>query len=418
MPKAAATKDTAAKDSATPQQAPQQDFLREEAPALLVRRTLSGAFPPDPKNVLQLQRTLGNQGTLRLLQREHPLIQRDLDAERLRRALAHYEARRDNYPQFLVRRVQAALSVPITGLVDEATVQALARRQEGAEGRAPTMRSTSLSASVDGILTPEQMLDIVEVGLERRSERAAYLEDADTLSAGWGTMTPDARLSAFAANINERLTAADVPVCTVVRGTDLPSGTLARFLDPTWTIAIHPQALDAPVMGVDAMTAVYHEARHAEQSWLALVYTIQNHPSYLPDLSFPNTHPDVVAAAHDAPALAGRSAHLARMFAHWFYENSIGRGADPAFLVPLTDAYCEARRAYGAAPGAETRRALDEARRARQEGVRQYANWWHESDTHFLEGVLASEYRGAHPGRPDATPDCCPPGTPPDPGPS
>jgi hypothetical protein len=374
-----------------------QQISPEAGLSALAIPTRVSAPPPDPCRVLQLQRQLGNSVTRQLLTPTHtPVLQRDLDAAQVQAALRHYTADPEHYTGFLIRRVQNFLSVPISGAMDEATVQAIALRQ-GDGG--------------NGIVTYFQMLEWVGVGMERAEERAVYQSDMNQLAPQWASLSANDRLRRLAEAVNGRLGATGTPAPTFIRSDEMGSS-VGRFTNTDWTVRINGQVLDTPALTADVVSTVYHEVRHAEQHWLAIRYLLQfvfnpmQHLNVALGIETFSVPSHVRDAATSTPELTGQARHLGRMFAYQFYQDAVDE--DPTTLLgPPTEAYCEARDRDRREHSDESRRALDETRESWMAARRVYAAWWHEQDAHLIGDLVREEFAAAHPEAPRAEIDVC-----------
>lgn len=403
----------------TSDSAPQSAFVGGTLPYSILGTVTPNMPPLNPNQILQLQRAIGNQASIRLLNNHRTAIQRTISDVQLQRALQYYQDHASEYSGVLIRRVQAHFGVRISGTMNAETVQAIAgwQTQRERSDAPPTM--VLPDSRVDGILSPAEMFDIVGTGLERREEREAYVESTTAIGDQWASLTPARRLELLRAQLNQRLEAIGVPQCQITSDGDLPSQVLAEFTSRNWSIHINESILQDAEMSVDLVSTLYHEARHAEQWWLAIRWMIQSRrmvegittsfalPLNEPDLTFENIPDEIISQARSSAVLAGDERQMGRMMAWTFFESPTASDQNPEFMTPLTRAFCDAQRAHRENPSPETERRIEEARQAWEEGHALYVDWWHEQDTHQLQGVISGEYSEANPDAPHREPDVC-----------
>lgn len=413
-----------------PKQAQQPDLesLQHEQPSVFnVLKLATSATPPPPDalphaQVLQLQRAVGNQATIEILQHAPgSRLQRDLSDEQVAQAMAYYESRAEAYPSLLIRRIQAAARVRITGRMNEATVQGIARLVQSRE-QLPTNRSVATERFSNGILSPEEMVDIVGVGMERREERTAYVREATEAANDWSNQategdeegTIQARLRVLLPMINERMLDA-VPDVRMEAHDSLGAAN-AEFEKTFWVVRVSRNALLTPQLSSTLVNHLYHEARHAEQRFLALCYDMHIASNGItgsrgfwgtsyqgwPDNVQGAAREEGVAVLNSSPSVMG----MGRRFHHVYFTREAEHSVENHLRGP-TQALCAARQAVQDDPTPANNTRLQDAQQAFNAAQQEYANWWNEQDSRFVGGLVEAEFRRLNPNAPigNSTPD-------------
>lgn len=168
-----------------------------------------------------------------------------------------YAAKKQQYTPEIIKQIQAKVGVTQTGEINSETVQAVALWQQ-----------SNPPLKVDGMAGPRTLPAAFASGLAEEKSINQYVGAAKTIQTQWATLkTPQARASALIKVVNERLSAAGVPICNqALKDLGAAAGQLSF---ETWTIDLGKEAFSKATL-TDAEAAeiadtVYHEARHAEQ---------------------------------------------------------------------------------------------------------------------------------------------------------
>lgn len=359
---------------------------------------ISSAFitsppPLNSKQIIQLQRTIGNQATIRLIQSQNQQIQRISDEE-AEQGLRAYRLHRGSYPSSLIRRVQQRLGVNITGVMNTETVHAIA----------DWAQNEFVNSSSIGFESAERLLQFVATGVERNFEREEYIIGAERVARQWTSLgNASARASAFEPILNNRLRASRVPpLSAVATSDDLSPRVVAHFDESEWRLLITPQLLEHRTLPSNMVGTLYHEIRHAEQMWYIIRYYVQHNMPI--DFQIP---PNVIAAAEASPELTEREEYQARMFEHSWIENSPVRQGSQSHTMEnrrqqdqALENYCDARNDGDE----ETMIAIGEAFNQHRG---QYQSMWHEGDANMLGNIISSEYSDRNPTADSVDQDPC-----------
>ncbi len=353
-------------------------------------------------SVLALQRLIGNRATQNVLQREGedgaeaapdasveeaPLLSPNQTVI----ALSYYQQRRAEYTTDVISRIQTAVGItPATGVMDNATVQAVARFQ----AQDPLLH-------VDGMAGPRTLPAAFPSGLADEERLDSFVEGATDIESRWAEFPDaDARVNALTSLVNERLVASGVPACLVVVN-DLPN-LLGQFDFTTWTLEIGRPAFANDTISneeaADAADTVYHEARHAEQ-WFRMAQYLAGQGR---NAAFIATHmsiPAAQAAAAEADPLTRGS--MEYLIADGWYQSVYGTGSADRerTLTELSDADTAldaAQAAFDADPSPANQAMLTAATERRQAAFDAYQQLPEENDAwrtggRVTAGMLATD---------------------------
>lgn len=172
-------------------------------------------------------------------------------------AVSFYTSQPDLYPPDVIRKIQAAVKSPETGVADADMAQGVARYQG------------SNFLKVDGMAGPRTLPRLFESGLATKADRAAFIATGKQVEAEWATLaTPEARAAKLFEGIKPLLDAEGIPTPTLaVEDLGKASG---MFSSGPWKLSLDRAALSAPTIDDDAArslsSTIYHEARHCEQN--------------------------------------------------------------------------------------------------------------------------------------------------------
>ena len=294
----------------------------------------------NPRNLLQLQRMVGNRAVLRLLQR-------DLTAEppftvltqpQVAQALAWYAGQTHRYTPQIIQQIRGEVERgSITGPLTADDVQAIAQWQlenniEEHDGRAGTITLAAMFPS--GLATDEAI--------------GAFAGAAQGLEREWQFLDATQRLQRLEQIINDRLQAAGVPHVSLLPSTDIQDQ--GQFHRDHWHMLVSQSTLDGSSGGTltsgdipeiafaDVVEVLYHEARHAEQAFLRarMLAGRGQSASYIRRyLRLPDSPVDIAASAVANPLAPDSMSSL------------IAQGWDDAEMGPGYEEYDETYRVLG-----------------------------------------------------------------------
>lgn len=355
----------------------------------------------NPREVLQLQRMIGNRAVHQIIMRQETAQEVELGVGALseaevEQALAFYQrpTLSARYTPEIIGQIQQVVGVPITQIMDEPTIQAIARWQFEHDLRA------------DGIAGPQVLPIMFPSGLATDDSIESYTNAVDGLDVQWQNAPPGAtplataqqRAADLMAIINQRLGDLGIPPLTpIVRR--MRGRAVGDLNYPRWQMRLNrvlfSQAIDDPTFN-DMVTTVYHEARHAEQFFrIAQMLAGRGRtPTQIHRLTQIPT--DVCKLAAAQPVAPGS---MEAAIAEGWYDSWYGDAAE------LSEVYGEAALSgdilnhaealHEANPTARTERRVEAAHerfgRAREE-------YWEipmETDTHALDERLEAAMEGA-----------------------
>ena len=271
---------------------------------------------------------------------------------------------------------------------------------------------------------PVRLEDVLPVtgpgvlGLNKSVHRYLYLLAVRAAVDVWSALAPAERqaqgqalMRTLLAAANERLEAIGVPA--VALDAEGESSTLAMFFYESWDmeISIVPGNRDEALR---VASMIWHEARHAEQAFLALRY-LAGGPPDLPALeATQDIAPHVLLRATEHVPAAGSAAHVAGE--HWAAEYFEPGAAETYRQVSSDlDALAEAvdgrvqdfRQAESAGAGQAELDELSKAHLAAsqkltQDGFRPYVSRPREWDAYYTQDLLGPVTKTAAPGPPGA----------------
>jgi hypothetical protein len=264
-----------------------------------------------PERVLRLSHLIGNAGVARALA-SGQLQRQPADAKRAE----------------LAQAVRAA-----AGLADPEVMEPIVRRLDEVGATKEERDAAFMTAGFRGLALPSQV--------------SAYVSEA------WGVMALIPTYKGFAARaklvldtVNRRLVAVGVPpMAKVVRGGWWKGSPIGEFLSSDWAMLMHPDLeRDQPDYLRTVMAYAYHEARHAEQSWLVtrLATTTETNDAVVArSVGVPVR---IVRLARNAPPLTPGEARLATRIRD--DPGAAARKKLAGELVPVIEAL-QARKAAG-----------------------------------------------------------------------
>lgn len=295
------------------------------------RPATTGATRRSPRQpILALQSAAGNRavaGLLAAVQRENgdaeaaPADDRPLTGAQVNDAIRYYTSQPWRYTPAIIRQIQSAVGVAAEGRVNEETVQAVARWQDGQGSGDPPL-------VVDGKAGPRTLPRLFRSGLNVVEEAHGFGEAAQTgVIDRWAELTPQERAAELVRLVNVRLQAAGVPP-VIPNATD--TGVAAGQFDfGTWQMEVGLPALSGAQVtrdeAAEIVDTIYHEARHAEQ-WFRMAQMRagrgRSAAGIISDLR--GIPPHVADAAVAAPLARGT---MEALIAEGWYESVYGSGA-------------------------------------------------------------------------------------------
>lgn len=184
-------------------------------------------------------------------------VQVSLSAAEVARARSYYVTQPGKYTPEVISEIQGAVGVSPSGKIDDETIQGVA----GFQAEINRSRRPSPPLAVDGIAGPRTLPILLPVGLATQDSVDAYVADVNALEPELAAATtPKEKADLLAGAAGARLAAAGVPPLEEI----VVAGDVNRFTPSDWQITLSPKILDDPER---AAAVLYHEARHAEQSW-------------------------------------------------------------------------------------------------------------------------------------------------------
>lgn len=344
-----------------------------------------------------------------------PVRPRSLGPEQVRTALTFYRDQPEIFTAETLAQMRRNLGLVITSpALDEDLVQAVAHHQKEQGG----------TAEVDGTADGDTLPGLIPFGL-RQEPRTPVPTDRDvptpqgggpverrSLDEGpasafvarcekrlidpWLVLSPDGRRSIAEELVNQSLQEQGVPpVKVTLDGTfGAGEGTQAQFRIPMWQIEFGPHAFAQPRMSYDLhikhlLTSLYHEARHAEQTFTVarlLRGAGLDHEETLERICREGTvaaqklelaGADPIRPGSPQAAVATQWLQSMPQFTFWdAIKYLLGIGPE---IKPLADQavdaeqeLMEARQRWRADPTAENWKAYEEAEAAYEEAYRRY----------------------------------------------
>jgi hypothetical protein len=302
-------------------------------------------------------------------------------------AKSWYAGRRTQYTPEIIRQIQTSLGVGVTGIINDETVQAVARWQQ-----------SNPPLKVDGMAGPRSLPALFSSGLARSDEMDQYVTEAKQVQTNWATLaTAQARADALMVIVNARLTSAGVPTCVGVLR-DL--GAAAGQLDfPTWQIDLGQQAFSRATItddqAAEIANTVYHEARHAEQ-WFRMAQMLAGQGRAARQIEIQMGIPARIAVQAFSNPLAQGS--MEALIAQGWYESVYGARANYRNRV-LTEALSSktaldaAQTAFDTNPTPANQARLTAARRRFDVAYQKYVDLPEEADAHRVGNAVEARYR-------------------------
>jgi hypothetical protein len=237
-----------------------------------------------------------------------------LSGKKLEAAKAFYAGNTADFSEEIIRQIQAKVATAETGVMDDPTLQAIAKFQ----------KSAGLSA--DGMLGPKSLPKLFAHGLATAEVEQEFSQDY--LGVDWSSLkTAEERGGKMVDLINKQLKAAGVPECAVRVG-DLGEDS-GQFDFTDWTILVGSDFLSKEKLTRkqldDFANTVIHEARHAEQ-WFNMAQKLAGEGKKAKDIADEMGIPTKIAKAACANPI-GKGQVKSLVAKNW-YESIYGSGSD------------------------------------------------------------------------------------------
>lgn len=307
---------------------------RQITPAHTIQQARLAPGWLSPHDVLHVQRLIGNRAVVSLL---HGTVQRQVQREDeqlvappdMVTAINFYLAHHAQYTPAMVKKIEQAMGVPVTGVMDDKFVQAVARWQK-----------KNGKTKANGILDAGNLAILFPGGLAETKSQEEFVEAAkDVMEGGWAGKTKEKRGDALVAKVNQRLKAANVPEIKerVFEAMDT-EGAVGEFDRTRWVMRLDPESLEAKSLdeleGADLADTVYHEARHAEQ-FFSIARMLAGKGKTASQIAAELTIPADIADKAVAAKLEKGSAEA--IMAEGWYESMLG-GENQAYRERLEEA--------------------------------------------------------------------------------
>ena len=189
-----------------------------------------------------------------------------LTASQIQASKAWYAARKDQYTPAVLRDIQKKLGLPVTGKVDTATLQGVARWQTA--HRPLPIAGQQDKFPVNGRADATLLNHLFPSGLNRPDILKTYTRNFKVLAEKWPTLTPDQRQNQLYLLVSGALKTAQVPAVSL--GTEIfEDRTNAEFTPEYWRINVSRALLNSKTLSTQDAAALadtlLHESEHTLQ---------------------------------------------------------------------------------------------------------------------------------------------------------
>ncbi len=272
-------------------------FASSRGKLAITSRTTTGENRRQP--ILELQRSAGNTAVSELVthvQRQIAIDVSPLTDEQVAKATSFYVRQPKRYTPEIISQIQTRVGATATGVIDESTIQAVARFQQGN----PPLK-------VDGMAGPRTLPEAFVIGLEQPGEIEKFAKAAKGVVGQWATLgTAAKRGEALVKEINDRLIAIGVPpIAQAITNTENDG----EFDFTTWTMDLGRDAFTPNTISdadaAEVVDTVYHESRHAEQ-WFRMAQMLAGRKNVATAIAARMTIPlDIAKKAVASPLARG-----------------------------------------------------------------------------------------------------------------
>ncbi len=237
-----------------------------------------------------------------------------LSAEKLERAKAFYSGNVTDFTTEVITEFQGKLGTSPTGVIDDATLQAIAKFQQ------------DNGLAIDGKLGTKSLPKLFAHGLATDDAQQSFAKDY--LGMDWSKLTTaQARGQAIVDHINKQLKAACVPEVTInLQDLDGDSG---RFSFSNWFIRLDEAFLTKDVHTEaeldDFANTIIHEARHAEQ-WYNMAQRLAGEGKTAEEIMTQTSLPERIAKEAVADPIGKNTAKS--LVVKGMYESVYGSGSE------------------------------------------------------------------------------------------
>jgi len=362
---------------------------------------------PTVSHILHLQATRGNQAVQRMLAVQREDDDQDaapdvaapvgiLNRQQVALARSFYRLQARRYTPDIISQIQTSVGTTATGIMSNDDVQAVANWQQTLNA------SEEPGLKVDGIVGPNTLPTLFRNGLAAQDQIDQYSGEAREILERWDELgTPEARINALVAKVNEYLANAGVPPCAaIISGA---AGNLGQFEFATWSLDIGRPAFTAAApteaQKADMADTIYHESRHAEQ-WFNMAQLQASQNKNTAQLSRDMGIPVNIAALAVASPLQDGSVNA--MIAQGWNDSVYGpraahRNAVLNELTASDNALQVAQAAASANPTPANQRRLAATQARSQRAYEAYTNLPEENDANRIGARVTESYQAAAP---------------------
>ena len=174
-------------------------------------------------------------------------------------AIQFHTVQPTKYKKAVIADIQGAVGIAPTGVMNAATVQAIATRQAAVNAD----RNPMPPLKVDGKAGPRTLPILKQVGLATDEAIDAYTADVQAMD-GLDKAKPEELAERLLAELNLQLKAVGVPGLNQHDKVKIEPH-FSGLITKNWTLTMSRKFLTDPSGPEVAAAAMYHEARHAEQ---------------------------------------------------------------------------------------------------------------------------------------------------------
>ncbi len=258
-------------------------------------------------------------------------------------AVRYHTLQPQKYSKSVVADIQGAVGVAATGVMDGATVQAIAARQMAVNSK----RQPRPPLTVDGKAGPRTLPILKPVGLATDKAVDSYAGDIQGMQPALDKADLSQRAAMLLAEINKQLGSAGVPPITKPAALGSDNG---NFDASTWTMFMRESVLQD---SRNAAATTYHEARHAEQAWRVARMLAGKKMSADRIAVEAKIDPAMAVQATQPPLVAPRSTEAVE--AEGWHETDPKQAARSAKTRAARDRFIVLARAYKQDPSPENR---------------------------------------------------------------
>lgn len=348
--------------------------------------------------ILNLQRTLGNQQLLNYIYRQpvSPTTTTGLlTPAQVQSAIAYHMNQPWRYTPNIIMQIQAEVGTPPTGRMTAVDVQAVGNRQKQMNdaGEKPPL-------AVDGKAGPRTLPSIFKIGLAKDDSISAYSEKAKDLLANQGDKSDEEVALALCDEVNKSLQAQNIPPLNIE--TKEPIGGRGVFRASEWKLLLSPRQFNEEHLKnmTETTSTIYHEARHAEQAYrIAQMLAGKNHTAS--QIVIKTGLNPIIAEIAARPENHIQPNTMEAVIAEgWFdsLHSEAGKKKIQQNNAAMDKAFTEreaAQKAYDANPTPENKAKLEQAKLAYQKTLDVHKDMPHEFDAERVEDKVEKQLEDA-----------------------